>query len=75
MQPKTVSHAEFQIDRSNVGNARLVRLFPKMTRAYYCFRIAGLETDTHLHGNQFNTTLAGGAFVRSAVMGLHLMQN
>ncbi|KAK0190957.1 MFS transporter [Armillaria mellea] len=30
------------IDRSNVGNAR----------------IAGLETDTHLHGNQFNTTLA-----------------
>ncbi|KAJ3869644.1 MFS transporter [Lentinula novae-zelandiae] len=31
------------IDRSNVGNAR----------------IAGLETDTHLHGNQFNTVLAG----------------
>ncbi|KAF8826717.1 hypothetical protein HHX47_DHR5000659 [Lentinula edodes] len=30
------------IDRSNVGNAR----------------IAGLETDTHLHGNQFNTVLA-----------------
>lgn len=30
------------IDRTNVGNAR----------------IAGLETDTHLHGNQFNTCLA-----------------
>ncbi|KAJ3741154.1 MFS transporter [Lentinula detonsa] len=30
------------IDRSNVGNAR----------------IAGLETDTHLRGNQFNTVLA-----------------
>ncbi|KAJ3722977.1 MFS transporter [Lentinula raphanica] len=30
------------IDRSNVGNAR----------------IAGLETDTHLHGDQFNTVLA-----------------
>ncbi|KAG7449228.1 MFS transporter [Guyanagaster necrorhizus] len=30
------------IDRSNVGNAR----------------IAGLESDIHLHGNQFNTTLA-----------------
>ena len=23
------------------------------------FRIAGLEKDTHLHGNQFNTALAG----------------
>ncbi|KAK0242762.1 MFS transporter [Armillaria nabsnona] len=34
------------IDRSNVGNAR----------------IAGLETDTHLHGNQFNTTLAGNRY-------------
>ncbi|KAL0949961.1 hypothetical protein HGRIS_009981 [Hohenbuehelia grisea] len=30
------------IDRSNVGNAR----------------IAGLETDAHLHGNQFNIVLA-----------------
>jgi MFS family permease len=30
------------IDRSNIGNAR----------------IAGLETDTHLHGHQFNTVLA-----------------
>ncbi|THV08576.1 MFS general substrate transporter [Dendrothele bispora CBS 962.96] len=30
------------LDRSNVGNAR----------------IAGLEHDTHLHGNQFNTALA-----------------
>lgn len=30
------------IDRTNVGNAR----------------IAGLEKDTHLHGNQFNTALA-----------------
>ncbi|KAJ8482249.1 hypothetical protein ONZ45_g15021 [Pleurotus djamor] len=31
------------IDRSNIGNAR----------------IAGLERDTHLHGNQFNIILAG----------------
>jgi len=30
------------IDRSNIGNAR----------------IAGLERDTHLHGNQFNAALA-----------------
>ncbi|KAH8105034.1 MFS transporter [Phellopilus nigrolimitatus] len=34
------------IDRTNVGNAR----------------IAGLETDIHLHGNQFNTALAGMYF-------------
>ncbi|KDQ64485.1 hypothetical protein JAAARDRAFT_116650 [Jaapia argillacea MUCL 33604] len=33
------------IDRSNIGNAR----------------IAGLETDAHLKGNQFNTALSGKA--------------
>ncbi|XP_006460083.1 hypothetical protein AGABI2DRAFT_66982 [Agaricus bisporus var. bisporus H97] len=32
------------IDRSNIGNAR----------------IAGLERDAHLHGNQFNAVLSGG---------------
>ncbi|KAF5370102.1 hypothetical protein D9758_001066 [Tetrapyrgos nigripes] len=40
------------VDRTNVGNAR----------------IAGLERDTHLQGNQFNTTLAGKLLLRPLSM-------
>ena len=57
------------IDRTNVGNARCVamlalliqdesRLVDKAHFLHPIYRIAGLQTDTHLKGNQFNTALA-----------------
>ncbi|KAG5221608.1 MFS transporter [Salix suchowensis] len=47
------------VDRSNIGNTRLspIYLSTKVTLTFV-FRIAGLERDLELHGNQFNTMLA-----------------
>lgn len=49
------------IDRSNIGNARYSNQLQSSLRAQLFFRISGLEQDTHLQGNQFNTALAGSS--------------